>query len=271
MKTGQELINDINNCVVESGQVAFWWLGQMGFAIKIRETILYIDAYLEDSKKRRIPSLLKPQEITNADIILGTHDHSDHIDRSAWHQISISSPHAKYIVPDLLLESVSKDLEISKDRFIGLDDGVRATLSDITISGIASAHELLHPDEATGQHPFLGYVIEGNGIRIFHSGDTCIYPGYYEKLKDWGHFDIIFLPINGRDAVRYNNNIIGNMTYQEAVDLAGYLEPELVVPGHYEMFSTNSENPKLFTDYLEVKYPKVKYWVGEHGVKIINV
>lgn len=269
MKTGEELINDINNCVLEPGQVAFWWLGQMGFAIKVGETILYIDAYLEDSKRRMIPPLLKPEELTNADIILGTHDHSDHIDRSSWHQISISSPETKFIVPNLVVESVSKDLEIHTNRFVGLDDGISVTLKGITITGIASAHELLHRDETTGQYPFLGYMIEGNGVRIFHSGDTCIYPGYYEKLKACGHFDVIFLPINGRDALRYKSNIIGNMTYQEAVDLAGYLEPGLVVPGHYDMFAANSENPKLFTDYLEAKYPKLKYWVGEHGEMVV--
>lgn len=269
MLTGKKLIDNINHCIIKSGQVAFWWLGQMGYAVKIGETILYIDAYLEDSKRRRVPPLLKSEELTNADIVLGTHDHSDHIDRSAWRQISISSPKANFIVPNLLLKPVSEDLNILEKRFIGLDDGVSTSLKDITITGVASSHELLHRDEATGQYPFLGYVIEGNGVRIYHSGDSCIYPGYYEKLKSWGHFDIIFLPINGRDALRYKSNVIGNMTYQEAVDLAGYLEPSLVVPGHYEMFSSNSEDPRLFTDYLEAKYPKVKYWVGEHGEMVV--
>jgi L-ascorbate metabolism protein UlaG (beta-lactamase superfamily) len=59
------------------------------------------------------------------------------------------------------------------------------------------------------------------------------------------------------------------MTYQEAVDLVGDLKPILAVPGHYEMFSANGENPWLFASYLQVKYPEVNYWIGSHGDKVI--
>jgi len=269
MKIRTELINDINECKVGYGELAFWWLGQMGYAIKIDQTILYIDAYLEDSNTRSIPTLLNPSEVSNADIILGTHDHVDHIDRSSWNQMSKSSPNAKFITPSILLPSLAKDLEIEEERFIGLNDGVCVNLNGISIRGIASAHESLNQDKRTGEYPCLGYIIEGNGVKIYHAGDTCIYPELYKKLRENSHFSAIFLPINGRDAKRLENNIIGNMTYQEATDLAGYIEPDLVVPGHYEMFPGNSENPELFTSYLRVKYPHLKAWVGEHGVRVI--
>lgn len=269
MKTGLELIKDMNECSVKYKEFAFWWLGQMGYGIKIGSTIIYIDAYLDNNSRRSIPPLLKPSEVTNADIIIGTHDHSDHIDRTSWNELSHNSLHAKFIIPSLLLSSLPKDLDIDETRFIGLNDSLNVDLHGISITGIASAHELLNQDEQTGEYPCLGYVIEGNGVKIYHGGDTCIYPGLYEKLKKFDHFDAIFLPINGRDAIRLENNIIGNMTYQEAVDLAGYLEPDLVIPGHYDMFPSNSENPELFTRYLNVKYPKLKAWVGCHGDKII--
>ena len=44
------------------------------------------------------------------------------------------------------------------------------------------------------------------------------------------------------------------MTYQEAADLAGECDTELVIPGHWDMFADNSEDPKLFEDYVNVKY-----------------
>jgi L-ascorbate metabolism protein UlaG (beta-lactamase superfamily) len=59
------------------------------------------------------------------------------------------------------------------------------------------------------------------------------------------------------------------MTYQEAVDLAGDLSPRLTVPGHYEMFAHNAEDPRKFTDYMDVKYPGLAYWVGPHGQAVI--
>ena len=47
---------------------------------------------------------------------------------------------------------------------------------------------------------------------------------------------------------------IGNMTYQEAVDLAGEAGPEAVILGHFDMFAENSADPEEFADYLDAKY-----------------
>lgn len=266
MKKGLDLINEINKCELEIDTAAFWWLGQLGFVVKLGGAIIYLDLFLSEHPDRVVSPLLKPQEVTNADYIVGSHDHLDHIDREVWNQLSISSPSAKFIVPQLLISSLSRDLNIAEERFIGLDDGITLEITDgIKISGIAAAHEFLDQDKATGKYPYLGCVIEGNGCTLYHSGDTCIYEGMVEKLREFGKIDVMFLPINGRDAVRYKNNIIGNMTYQEAVDLAGTLTPNLVVPAHYEMFDTNREDPFLFVDYINVKYPEIQYWIGDHG------
>jgi L-ascorbate metabolism protein UlaG (beta-lactamase superfamily) len=267
MKIGLELINEVNECIVEKGDMAFWWIGQLGYILKIGKTVVYCDPYLSDSPNRSISSLLKPEEVTNADFILGSHDHSDHIDRKVWHQLSVSSPKAKFIVPKLLIQSLSKELNIQEDRFIGLDDGLTILEKGLKITGIAAAHEFLDQD-ISGSYPYLGYVIEGSDCTIYHSGDTCIYEGMYAKLRKWNRFDVMFVPINGRDAKRYRSNCIGNMTYQEAVDLVGVMKPKLAVPGHYEMFKTNSEDPQLFAEYIEAKYPGVKYWIGQHGQRV---
>ncbi|MGH4051668.1 MAG: MBL fold metallo-hydrolase [Clostridium sp.] len=269
MKKGLELIEEINSCDLEKGDMAFWWLGQMGYVVKLGETVIYLDAFLAEHSERNIPPLLKPDEVINADFIFGSHDHIDHIDRATWHQISLSSPKTKFVVPNLLIKGLSKDLDISEDRFIGLDDSTSITIGGIKITGIASAHEFLDKDAVTGSYPYLGFIIEGSGKVLYHSGDTCIYEGLHSKLKKYKKIDVMFIPINGRDAKRYRTNIIGNMTYQEAVDLAGDVSPGLVVPGHYEMFSGNSEDPLLFSDYLDVKYPDIKCWVGNHGDKVL--
>jgi L-ascorbate metabolism protein UlaG (beta-lactamase superfamily) len=74
------------------------------------------------------------------------------------------------------------------------------------------------------------------------------------KLLSFGKIDIQLLPINGRDGSRYRRNCIGNMTYQEAADLAGEVGPGLVIPGHFDMFADNSEDPNAFADYIDAKY-----------------
>ncbi|MEZ4606292.1 MAG: hypothetical protein R2865_05670 [Deinococcales bacterium] len=81
--------------------------------------------------------------------------------------------------------------------------------------------------------------------------------------------DAAFVPINGRDAKRYREGIIGNMTYQEAADLTGGLDIALTVPSHYDMFAGNLADPQLFIDYMQIKYPQKALWVGQVAEKVI--
>ena len=92
-------------------------------------------------------------------------------------------------------------------------------------------------------------------MRIYHAGDTLRYEGMLPALKAFGPMDVALLPINGRDGERYRRNCIGNMTYQEAADLAGELQPRMVIPGHWDMFRDNPGDPEAFADYLDAKYP----------------
>ncbi len=268
MLTGQELIADIDRCEISHGRCALWWLGQHSFIIKLGKKIIYIDLFLTPLASRQVPSMLRADEIHHADFFLGTHDHTDHIDRAIWPALAGASREAKFIVPELLREQLAGDLNIPLDRFIGLDDGSSFSSDDLTITGIASAHEFLDRDPVSGHYPYLGYVIEGNGCKIYHSGDCCIYEGLQSKLKKW-RFDVAILPINGRDARRLAGNCIGNMVYQEAADLAGAIEPRLTIPAHFDMFAANQEDPNLFTEYMKVKYPHLRTEICRYGVRLV--
>jgi len=262
-QTGTALIEEVNATVVPFGQCAFWWVGQHGFIFKLGEVVLYVDAYLEPSQGRNIAALLTPEEVTNADGILGTHDHGDHIDRASWPALVNASPNAAFVVPHFVRDRVIADLQLPPDRVIGLDDMLSTTIKGVKITAVPAAHELIVVDPETGYHECLGYVIEGNGFCLYHAGDTTIYEGMQAKLRQW-KFDLAFLPINGRCAKRLSSGCIGNMTYQEAVDLAGSIKPGVTVPTHFEMFTGNTENPQHFIDYIAVKYPHLKAQIPVH-------
>ena len=257
-------------CKTDSGEAAFWWLGQSGFLIKLGNTLLCIDAYFENDFHRLHPPLLLANELADVDYVLGTHDHVDHIDRTSWAIIADACPATNFIVPSMHIGVLTEATGIKRNRFIGLDDGAPPFEKDgIAIYGIPSAHEFLDRDPQTGCHPYLGYIVKGNGVTLYHSGDSLIYEGLEAKLRQHAPLDIMFLPINGRDGVRYRANCIGNMTFQEAVDLTGALHPGLAVPSHYDMFAGNLANPFDYTDYLEAKFPDIPFWVGGHGVKVL--
>lgn len=269
MRTGQDLIRDIDSCQVPEGSVAAWWLGQHSFVVKAGDSVIYIDPFLTPMERRQVPPLLTPEQVCHASLICGTHDHVDHIDREVWPALAKASPGARFVVPDLLRESLARDLAVPDERFVGLDDGRTARIGDVRITGVAAAHEFLDRDPASGRHPYLGYVMEANGCAVYHSGDCCIYEGLQTKLRRW-NLDVAFLPINGRDAQRLAAGCIGNMTYQEAADLAGALRPGLTIPAHYEMFANNSQDPEPFLDYMRVKYPHLKTLRPEHGERILT-
>lgn len=264
MTTGDKLIAAINDCRLTEGECAFWWLGQHGFVLKLGTAVCYIDAFLTPLEGRQVPPLLRPEQVTNAILFLGSHDHADHIDRAAWLGMAAASPAATFIVPELKRRQVADEVGLAQARIRGVDDGLTVDIGGIKVTGVPAAHELLNRDETTGLHPSVGFVLEGNGCTIYHAGDTCIYEGMQAILRRWS-FDVAFLPINGRDARRLASGCIGNMTYQEAVDLAGTIRPGLTVPTHFEMFAMNSEDPQLFVDYMRVKYPHLVTCIPKHG------
>jgi L-ascorbate metabolism protein UlaG (beta-lactamase superfamily) len=268
MQTGLDLIRDIDTCRVPAGQCALWWLGQHSFIVKLGETVVYLDVFLSPHKGRQVEPLLTPAQCTNADLILGTHDHIDHIDRPSWPGMAQAAPQALFVVPELLRERVARELSLPAGRVAGLDLGRTLTHKEVTITAIPAAHEFLNRDEATGLYPYLGYIVEGNGFRLYHAGDCCIYEGQQALLRG-KPFDLFFLPINGRDARKLENHLIGNMTFQEAADLAGSLRPRAVIPSHYEMFAKNSANVQDFVDYVRIKYPRQQVVVPTHGTRVL--
>lgn len=266
MLTGSALVADIDAFSAPVGTVAYWWLGQHSLVVKFGDQAVYFDPYLFPNPRRNIPPLLRPAEVANASLVLGTHDHSDHIDRPSLPALLAASPQAPLVVPDLLREGLVRDLGMAPDRVLGLDAGQTIQVGALRVSAVPAAHEFLDRDPATGRYPYLGYVVQGHGFTVYHAGDTCIYEGMRAALARFD-IDLAFLPINGRDAERYARNCIGNMTYQEAADLAGDLRPRLVVPTHFDMFNGNTADPLAFQAYLNVKYPHLHAAIPEHGVR----
>ena len=265
MLTGKALIEDVNCWSGPANSLAFWWLGQASFIIKLGGRVVYIDPYLSADPRRRTPPLLRLDEATNADLVVCSHNHTDHIDPGALPGIATASPCAVIVVPKAVEAQVVK-LGIASERIVGLNDAQTWDNKGLTVTAIKAKHEFFDPT-AEGNYPYLSYVICAGNVCVYHAGDTLVYDGLIGSLRLFG-LTVAFVPINGRDAERYKAGCIGNMTYQEAVDFVGELEPRLAVPMHYEMFAHNSQDPQLFVDYLHAKYPQVKSWAGLPGQRV---
>ena len=161
-------------------------------------------------------------------------------------------------------------LGLPREQLVGLDAGDTLERAGFRVHAVPSAHEGLDTDQ-NGRHLYLGFVIEAEGRRLYHSGDSLAYPGLVERLGT-DPFDVLFLPINGRDPAR---GVPGNMTAAEAVDLAAAVRPRFVVPHHYDMFTFNTVSVEEFAAEarrlpagVRAAHSVVRRALGDHAVSI---
>jgi L-ascorbate metabolism protein UlaG (beta-lactamase superfamily) len=249
--SGAPLLEQIRSTTPNPGTLAVWWLGQSGYVIKSRWSTLLIDPYLSEHLTAKYEGTSRPHirmtraplrgaELSPVDFVLSSHKHSDHLDPGTVPDLLTASPEARLLLPESLGEHAGS-LGISPQRAVGLRAGGTFEERGVRVRAVPSAHEGLDTD-ASGRHLYLGYVIEAAGLRLYHSGDSLAYDGLVRELGD-APFDVLFLPINGRDPAR---GVAGNMSAAEAVTLASTVRPRFVVPHHYDMFTFNTVPVETF-------------------------
>jgi L-ascorbate metabolism protein UlaG (beta-lactamase superfamily) len=128
---------------------------------------------------------------------------------------------------------------IPQKNLITINAGEQLILDHLlTIYAIPSAHESFRLDRE-GNHYFLGYVIDFQGLRCYHSGDSLAYPGLADELQSLD-IHLAFLPVNGRDEFRRSRGIPGNMTLNEAIDLCKSSCIPHLICHHFGMFNFNT-------------------------------
>ena len=143
-------------------------------------------------------------------------------------------------------------------RLIQLDHEKTHVEKDFAITGIASAHPNAERDK-TGQHRFLGYVIQWLGLTIYHSGDSMWHEPAISALR---HFkiDVALLPINGD---RPERRVAGNLDGPQAARMARTIAARIVIPCHYDLFEFNTASPDTFV--AECQRLKQRFHILQNG------
>jgi len=233
-------------------------LGQVGCKISTGKGNIYIDPYLSDAIERNISESLKrlrpipisPDQVDDADLVLITHDHEDHCDLETLVPISLSSPGAKFVAP-MSASKLLKSAGVNESRIVIADHRTEYRDKDnsIVINTVPSAHPSVAVDEY-GYYNCVGYVVECQGKRIYHPGDTSLTQDVLDGLQKFQHIDLALLPVNERNFYRDSQGILGNMTIREAFQLADDIYAEQVIPTHWDMFEAN----QVFKEEIELLY-----------------
>jgi L-ascorbate 6-phosphate lactonase len=230
------------------GEAGIWRLGQATVALRGARANVLVDPFLSPHPDRLVPPPFPPHEVGGLHAVLCTHEHWDHFDAEALPELAQASPEAVFVVPEPIVEAVVA-LGIDAGRVVGAQPEHSIELEGLTIHPVPACHGVEADDAYTfgrelsdGLVRYLGYVVELGGVRVYHAGDTIPFDGLEEQLRELA-IDVALLPINGRDAEREGQGIVGNMDAREAAYVADAAGADAVIPIHYDMFETNRGDP----------------------------
>ncbi|ASJ05911.1 metal-dependent hydrolase [Thermococcus pacificus] len=198
------------------------FLGHAAFLIEGSKKIL-VDPFLTGNPK----AAAKPEEL-EADLILVTHAHGDHIgDAVAIAQRTGAKIVAMYDVANYLVENNSGITTIGMNYGPTKVDGVK-------IVQVPAWHSSSDGKYSIGNA--CGYIIEIDGVKIYHAGDTFVFSDMALFNELYGPIDVALLPIGGHFT----------MGPREAAKAVELLKPRKVIPMHYNTWPPIAQDPEEF-------------------------
>ncbi|EFH88368.1 MBL fold metallo-hydrolase [Ktedonobacter racemifer] len=255
--------------------IALWWLGQAGFAIKSASLTMLIDPFLSEHEGRLVVPPFSATTAPEIDFVLCTHEHLDHLDLPVLQELAQRQPQLRFVVPRPIIGQLT-ETGIESERILGVQPGEEHMLGTCRLRPVPAVHAIQCPpaiynfgfEESEGQYRYLGYVLDLNGVCLYHPGDTLVYDGMAAHLRSHA-IDLALLPINGRNYFREQQQLVGNMDEREAADLAAAAGINCVIPTHYEMFAANTGRVGFFVDYIRTLHPHIACHLPTHGKRFV--
>jgi L-ascorbate metabolism protein UlaG (beta-lactamase superfamily) len=172
------------------------WIEHAGFMFEVNGKRVYIDPF-----RFRGP-------MPKADIIFITHTHFDHLNEEALAEIVTEK--TRFVAPK---ETAGK---LKGRKVLEVEPGKDYEIEGIRFSTVPAynASKEFHP-RANG---WVGYIIDVNGTRVYHPGDTDA----IDEMKSV-RADIFMMPIGGHYT----------MDLQDAIKIASVVQAQAFVPMHY--------------------------------------
>ncbi|MBP9998731.1 MAG: EamA family transporter [Bacteroidales bacterium] len=147
------------------------------------------------------------------DVVLVTHEHSDHLDVKAIDEISKESV-VIYGNKEAVEEAGKGTAMANGDSCTVVANGIGFTLKAVAAYNTTEGHTQFHPKGHCN-----GYVLDFDGYRIYVAGDTEV----IDEMKNLGRIDLAFLPCNQPYT----------MTPEQCIEACRIIRPHTLIPYHY--------------------------------------
>jgi len=215
------------------------WLGHAAFQLTFKGKRLLIDPWISNPL-----SPLGLESLEGADYVVVTHDHFDHLGETE--QIASKFNSTVIGVPELVMPLGGKGL-----RVLGMNMG-----SFIDVDG-AFKIALVPALHTCGAGQPVGVVLEVDGLRLYHMGDTG-YTSEFQAVKEAFSPDVVFVPIGG----------YYTMGPREAALAIKVLRPKIAIPMHYATFPVLVETADGFVNAVKSLAPEVRVLVLKPGEEV---
>ncbi|WP_147821088.1 metal-dependent hydrolase [Salidesulfovibrio onnuriiensis] len=209
------------------------WFGHANFRYRHGDTDLFVDPFFVGNPSAPVTY----DQIAKADVILVTHDHTDHVGQAL--ELAIRLDAEVVGVHDTIQNLIAQGLPES----LGVPMNIGGTVErgGVKIKMVQALHSSI-----TGTA--VGFILTMPDNRcIYHAGDTGLF-GDMELFSRFNDIDIAALPIGGRFT----------MDAQEAAYACKLLKCNTVIPMHWGTWPILAQNTEAFDRELKKTTPDTK-------------
>jgi L-ascorbate metabolism protein UlaG (beta-lactamase superfamily) len=203
------------------------YLGHATVLLEIEGTQVITDPVLRQGATflRRVPGAADLRSYTDADIVLISHLHHDHLDLPS---LRLMRDDCVIVVP---LGAGDWLRRKGFDVVVELEPGQTLTHGSMTVTATFADHsgrrEPLGPTALA-----VGYLIESGPALVYFAGDTDLFDGM-RTLTEPGRLDVALLPVWG-----WGPNLgPGHLNPERAAEAVEMLQPRYAVPIHWGTLS----------------------------------
>ena len=210
------------------------WLGHASFLVQLDGVSLLLDPALMPSLfggvSRKVAPGVPIDRLPPIDAVLVSHNHYDHLDLPTIERVKAP------VVAGLGLERFFRD----RGTFATELGWWESTMvRGVRITFVPSHHWSRRGLFDTNRTLWGGFVIEGKGATVYHSGDTAMFDGFAEMGRRFPSIDAALLPIGAYDPPWFMERM--HMNPEQALRAFANLGARTLVAMHWGTFKLSDE------------------------------